>query len=116
MQIHDYCTEGGGAVMPFKKVNPKEERRAFEELLNDPEAQKAYEEFEREYAFRQRLAEARKIQNITQQDIYKKTKLPQQSISRIEKGTAQKQSPTLRTLLKYIDAIDCELTITPKYK
>ena len=102
--------------MPFIQVNPEEEKREFEELLKDPEAQKAYEEFEREYAFRQRLAEARKIQNITQQDIHDKTGLPQQSISRIEKGTTQKQSPTLRTLLKYIDAIDCELTITPKYK
>ena len=102
--------------MPFKQVNPAEEQREFEELLKDPEAKKAYEEFEREYKFRQRLAEVRKIQNITQQDIHNKTGLPQQSISRIEKGTTQKQSPTLRTLLKYIDAIDCELTITPKYK
>ncbi|MCL2814895.1 MAG: helix-turn-helix domain-containing protein [Oscillospiraceae bacterium] len=100
--------------MPFKQVNPAEEQREFEELLKDPEAKKAYEEFEREYTFRQRLAEVRKIQNITQQDIHNKTGLPQQSISRIEKGTTQKQSPTLRTLLKYIDAIDCELTITPK--
>ena len=102
--------------MPFKQVDPAEEQREFEELLKDPEAKKAYEEFEREYVFRQKLAEARTAQNITQQDIHSKTGLPQQSISRIEKGTAQKQSPTLRTLLKYIDAIDCELTITPKYK
>ena len=100
--------------MPFKKVNPIEEQWEFEELLKDPEAQKAYEEFEREYIFRQKLAEVRKSQNITQQDVYNKTGLPQQSISRIEKGTMQKQSPTLRTLLKYVEAINCELTITPK--
>jgi len=100
--------------MPFKQIDPAEEQREFEELLQDPEAKKAYEEFEREYVFRQKLSEARKAKNITQQDIYNKTGLPQQSISRIEKGTTQKQSPTLRTLLKYIDAIDCELTITPK--
>ena len=100
--------------MPFKQVDPIEEQREFEELLKNPEAKKAYEEFEREYAFRQKLSEARKAKNITQQEIYNKTGLPQQSISRIEKGTMQKQSPTLRTLLKYIEAIDCELTITPK--
>ena len=61
-----------------------------------------------------KLADARKANNITQQELQNRTGLPQQSISRIEKGTAQKQSPTLRTLLKYVDAIGCELTITQK--
>ena len=92
------------------------EKKEFEELLKNPEAKKAYEEFEREYAFRQKLAQARKANNITQQEIQRRTGLPQQSISRIEKGTALKQSPTLRTLLKYIDAMDCELTITQKHQ
>jgi len=100
--------------MPFIKVNAEQEQREFDELLKDPVAQAAYEEFEREYAFRQKLAAARRNQNITQQEIQSRTGLPQQSISRIEKGTAQKQSPTLRTLLKYIDAIGCELTISQK--
>ena len=100
--------------MPFKRVDPEQEQREFEELLKDPIAKSAYEEFEHEYAFRQKLAEARKAKNITQKEIQNKTGLPQQSISRIEKGTTQKQSPTLRTLLKYLDAIDCELTIVQK--
>jgi len=100
--------------MPFREVDPAEEQREFEELLKDPEAKKAYEEFEIEYAFRRKLAEARKANNITQQEIHNKTGLPQQSISRIEKGTAQKQSPTLRTLLKYVDALGYELTLTQK--
>ena len=100
--------------MPFVKVDPAQERREFEELLKNPEAKGAYADFEREYAFRQKLATARKANNITQQEIQNKTGLPQQSISRIEKGTAQKQSPTLRTLLKYVDAIGCELTISQK--
>ena len=100
--------------MPFVKADPDQERQEFEELLKDPEAKKAYEEFIREYAFRQKLAEARKANNITQQEICNITGLPQQSISRIEKGTARKQSPTLRTLLKYVDALGCELTITQK--
>jgi DNA-binding XRE family transcriptional regulator len=100
--------------MPMVKVNPKQEQRELDELLQDPEAKSAYEEFEREYAFRQKLAEARRNNHITQREIHKITGLPQQSISRIEKGTAQKQSPTLRTLLKYVDAIGCELTVTQK--
>ena len=39
--------------MPFKEVDPMEEQREFEELLKDPEAKKAYEEFELEYTLRQ---------------------------------------------------------------
>lgn len=100
--------------MPFVKVDKEKEQTEFEELLKDPESKKAYEEFERDYSFRQKLAVARKANNITQQDIQIITGLPQQSISRIEKGTAQKQSPTLRTLLKYVDAIGYELTLTRK--
>ena len=100
--------------MPFEPVDIEQEQREFEELLKEPEAKTAYNEFEREYAFRQKLAEARKANNITQQEIHNKTGLPQQSISRIEKGTAQKRSPTLRTLLKYVDAIGYELTLTQK--
>jgi len=97
--------------MPFVAVDPEQEQKEFEELLKDPVAKRAYDDFEREYAFRQKLAEARKAKNITQKEIQSKTGLPQQSISRIEKGTTQKQSPTLRTLLRYLAAIDCELSI-----
>ena len=100
--------------MPFVKVDPVQEQLEFEILLQNPEAKTAYEEFEHEYAFRQKLAAARKANNITQREIQKKTGLPQQSISRIEKGTAHSQSPTLRTLLKYVDAIGCELTLVQK--
>jgi len=101
--------------MPFRLVDVAKEQMEFEELLKDPEAQKAYDEFTREYEFRQKLAKARKAKSITQHDLQAMTGLPQQSISRIEKGTAQKQSPTLRTLLKYVDAIGYELTIVQKH-
>ena len=92
----------------------KQEKKELNDLLNNPEAKKAYDDFEREYAFRQKLAQFRKANNITQQEIQKRTGLPQQSISRIEKGTTNKQSPTLRTLLRYVDAIGCELVVTQK--
>ena len=100
--------------MPFIEIDPTQEQREFEKLLKDPKAQSAFEEFEREYAFRQKLASARKANHITQQEIQRRTGLPQQSISRIENGTAQKQSPTLRTLLKYVEAIGCELSLIQK--
>ena len=100
--------------MTTRKVNPEEEKREFYELLKNPEAKKAYDEFEREFNFRCKLVQARKANKVTQKEIHKKTGIPQQSISRIERGTARKQSPTLRVLLKYVDAIGCELTLTPK--
>ena len=100
--------------MPFVAVDPVQEQKEFDELLKNPDAKRAYDDFEREYAFRKKLAMARKAKNITQKEIQSKTGLPQQSISRIEKGTTQKQSPTLRTIIKYLDAIDCELSIIQK--
>ena len=100
--------------MPFIKSDNNHEHNEFLHLLKDSEAKKAYEEFEREYNFRQKLAQIRKANKITQQELQERTGLPQQSISRIEKGTTIKQSPTLRTLLKYIDAIGYELTLVQK--
>jgi DNA-binding XRE family transcriptional regulator len=100
--------------MPFVKADMEKEQRELEELLKDSECKKVADEFDREYAFRMKLAEARKTNNVTQKEIQSRTGLPQQSISRIERGTVNKQSPTLRTLLKYVDAIGCELTLVPK--
>jgi DNA-binding XRE family transcriptional regulator len=100
--------------MPFIKVDPVKEKKEFEKLLKDPEAKKAYDEFQREYNFRIKLAQARKAQNITQKEIHEITGLPQQSISRIEKFASQKQSPTLKTLLRYVDALGYELTLSQK--
>ena len=99
--------------MPFQKADMEQEMLELLELLNDPEAKKAHDEFEREYAFRIKLADARRARNITQKEIGEKSGLPQQSISRIEKGSPNR-SPTLRTLLKYVDAIGYELTLTSK--
>ena len=100
--------------MPFVKADPVKEKKKLEELLKDPEAKKSYDEFQREFNFRIKLANARKSKNITQEELHKRTGLPQQSISRIEKGTAHKQSPTLRTLLKYVDALGYEHTLSQK--
>lgn len=100
--------------MPFREVDIEKEQQELDDLLKNPTAKKVYDEFEREYEFRKKLTEARKANNITQKELQMKTGLPQQSISRIEQGTTMKQSPTLKTLLKYIDALGYELTITRK--
>jgi len=56
--------------MPFVKINQEQEQKDFEELIKDPTAKSAFEEFEREYAFRQKFAHAKRNDNITQQEIH----------------------------------------------
>ena len=53
--------------MPFVKIDREQELREFEELIKDPVAKGALEEFEREYAFRRKLAQVRKGNSSTQQ-------------------------------------------------
>ena len=51
--------------MPFVKADQAKEQREFEELLKDPAAKAAYEEFDREYRFRHKLAAVRKSSTLS---------------------------------------------------
>ena len=62
--------------MPFVKIDREQEHREFEELIKDPAAKSAFEEFEREYTFKQKLVQVRKANNNTQQETQEKTDLP----------------------------------------
>ena len=89
--------------MPFKQVDPIEELRELNALLDsDPELRRKFETEQKEFEFRLKLARARKERNLTQNNIKEKTGLTQQAISRIEKG-AKDRSPTLRTSIRYVD-------------
>lgn len=90
-----------------------EEAREMEEILNNnPQAKEAYEQFEAECKLRRELAEARKQQDITQTELKDRSGLTQQAISRIEKD--HEISPSLKNLIKYVNAIGYELTLKPK--
>jgi len=100
--------------MPFKEVNPVEEFTELNALLDsDPALKQEFRAKQKEFEFRLKLAQARKGRNLTQKSVKEVSGLTQQAISRIEKGT-QDRSPTLRTLLKYVDALGYELTLTKK--
>lgn len=100
--------------MPFRPVDPEEELKELNALLDsDPMLRQKFEADQKEFEFRLNLARARKEKNLTQNRIKEVTGLTQQAISRIEKGSRDR-SPTLNTLLRYLDAIGCELTITNK--
>ena len=90
-----------------------EEAAEMEKILKEnPRAKETYEEFQAECKIRRELAEARKKKNITQTELKERTGLTQQVISRIEKDNDI--SPSLKNLIKYVNAIGYELTLQPK--
>ena len=90
-----------------------EEKKEMENILNsNTKARAGYKQFEAECKLRRELADARKKKNITQIELKKRTGLTQQVISRIEKD--HEISPSLRNLIKYLDAIGYELTLQLK--
>ena len=90
-----------------------EEARELEEAYrNDPKVKVAIDQFESECRLRRRLVEARKQNNLTQNQIKDSTGLTQQVISRIESNTDI--SPSLKNLMIYANALGYELTLQPK--
>jgi len=100
--------------MPFKQIDPAEELMELNALLaSDPALKRKFDVEQEEFEFRLKLARARKEKNLTQNNIKDATGLTQQAISRIEKGMNDR-SPTLGTLIRYIDAIGYKLTLIEK--
>ena len=90
-----------------------EEKQELEQILkNNPKAREEYEQFEAEYKIRSELVKARKQSNVTQMELKERSGLTQQAISRIE--TDNEVSPSLKTLIKYVNAIGHEIILKPK--
>ena len=110
--------------MPFVKVDPIKEARELQEVFkDDTEAKETFKKFEmahieserlRQEAIRLRndLTKMRKRNKITQKDLERSSGLSQQAISRIEVG--KDVSPSLKSLIKYADAIGCQLRLELK--
>jgi len=103
--------------MPFKKIDMNAEKQELKDILeSDSSAKKAAKIFNDEYDFRLMLAKVRKARAVTQKIIEEQSGLTQQVISRIENGSADDRSPTLRTIFRYLDAMDCKLVIAKREK
>lgn len=104
--------------MPFTDVTDiilNEEAKELEEILaRNEKAREACKQFEAECKLREELAEARKARNMTQKELQKRSGLTQQVISRIEKDN--EISPSLKNLIKYVNAIGYEIKIQPVEK
>jgi DNA-binding XRE family transcriptional regulator len=102
--------------MPFVDVTDivlNEEVKELEEAYkNNPKVKRAIDQFEAECKLRGALAEARRDKNISQSQLKELTGLTQQTISRIE--TNSEISPSLKILLKYVNAIGYELKLVKK--
>ena len=102
--------------MPFVDVTDmviNEEVKELEEAYkNNPKVKLAIDQFEAECKLRGELAEARRNNNISQKELKELTGLTQQTISRIE--TNSEISPSLKILLKYVNAIGYEFKLVKK--
>lgn len=95
------------------KIVLEDELQEMKEILEkNSNLKKVYEQHEAEFNLRCELAKVRKMQDITQKELCERTGLTQQVISRIEKDNDI--SPSLRNLIKYVNAIGYELTLSPR--
>jgi len=83
-------------------------QKHIKELLKDPEFKKEWENSEGEFQAMKALVEARIEAGITQTELAKQSGIRQETISRIENGTA---NTTVNTLAKVARALDRELRI-----
>lgn len=99
--------------MPFTEANMEQEAKELQEMMDaSPEVKAHIEAFNAEYELRKKMVLARKESGLTQQEVGLRAGLDYRAISRAE--TNSEVSPNLRTLIKYLNAIGCELEIVRK--
>ena len=108
--------KNGGDNMPFADVTDivltEEKAQLDKDYNDDPKVKLAIDQFEAECRLRKELAEARRDNNMSQEKLKELTGLTQQTISRIE--TNSEISPSLKILLRYVNAIGYELKLVKK--
>ena len=94
--------------MPFVKSNAEIENIMLEDLVTESdEARRAHQEFIAKIELQRQLAEARRAEGLTQEEVARKSGLSQQAVSRVEKGSGW----TVSSLLKYLTGIGYEVTL-----
>jgi len=96
--------------MPFVVADMNYEEKKMQELIeSNPELKQFADEWDKEYEFRKKLVVARKEAGITQKQLGMLSGLDYRAISRAESN--EDISPTLKTLIKYLNAIGYDLDI-----
>ncbi|MBR3040342.1 MAG: helix-turn-helix transcriptional regulator [Lachnospiraceae bacterium] len=83
-------------------------RKLTEELLQDPEFKKEYEDLQPEMDIKRAILEARTRAGLTQTELSQKTGISQADICRLEKGT---RNPSLSLLKRLAKATDSTLRV-----
>lgn len=90
------------------KSDPAREKEIVAALIEeDAELKQKHFLFKEEMRFKQELIDARKANKFTQKDISERSGLSQQAVSRLEKGAGG----TVETIIRYLNAIGCSLTL-----
>lgn len=86
--------------------------QVINELLSKPENMEEYKKLEEEFALFEKMLQARISANKTQEDVAKALHTTRSVVSRLENSGGKKNhSPTITTLRKYAEALNCELQI-----
>nr|MDP2190575.1 helix-turn-helix transcriptional regulator [Rhodoferax sp.] len=78
--------------------------------LGNPEVKAEFEKAVDEYALLDEFLKARAAQGLTQAQVAEKIGTTQSAVARMESGKG-KHSPSLATLTKYADALECRLEV-----
>jgi DNA-binding XRE family transcriptional regulator len=101
-------------AMAFEKI--KEYSCEFKkELLKNPEVKAEYDALEPEFNIIQAMIDARKQQNLTQEELSKRTGITQADISRIENGTRNPSLEMVKRLAKGL-GMQLKLELVPQVK
>jgi len=99
--------------MPLVKADIEQEERELQTMIDsDPEIKAHIAAFDAEYEFRKKLLLARKEAGLTQKQLGMMSGLDYRAISRAESNSDV--SPNLKTLVRYLNAVGCELEIVKK--
>jgi DNA-binding XRE family transcriptional regulator len=80
----------------------------LEEQLKDPEFAKEYEKADAEFQVIRAILDARTSQNLTQEDLAKKTGINRSEISKLENGT---RNPSIKLLQKLASGLNMHLEL-----
>lgn len=94
--------------MPFKVMDVK---GTIAEGKKDKDFDFEYKKIKQEYKLIEKLVETRKAKSMTQKELADLAGVSQQAISRLE---LEKHIPKMDTLIRLLDSLDLEITISPK--
>ena len=101
--------------MPGTVADMEKEERKMQALIDsDPELAQFADEWDKEYEFRKKLVLARKEAELTQKELGELAGLDYRAVSRAE--SSKEVSPSLKTLIRYLNAIGYQLDIVKDVK